>query len=157
MLYDGCKVDEALPEGTGGAAYSAYDTGNVSFLYNDIFSITAKDGRGYSLVAEHFAMLAFEPSKLIGDHTYEELRDMPNGQLLEYLAGLTALTATDADLIENVEEDGHLRLETHYVSDQGERKINVVVVQFVFPDGSTQNVFAYSDDPEPIKNVTLND
>ncbi len=155
VQFKGAEVDEPVPVDEDTVSYLDYDTGVITFKYSDIYSITANEGKGFSLVPDHYAMLAFEPSKLLEGRTYDDLKELPRGELADYMAGLTAMPASEADYLENVEEDGHLRLEAHYVSNNPNVTLYVVAVQFVFPDGTTQNFFAYSDRPLPAKDVKL--
>lgn len=153
VKYRGQDVTGALPVDDNGVVYADFDNGTIAFKYNDKFSITEESGVLFSMAPEHFGMLAYQPGELTG-HTYDELKAMPNGELLQYLASLSAVAAGDADYVDSTEEDGHLRLEAHYTSD-GTTKLNVVVTQFVFEDGSTRTLFAYMDEPEPVKDIRL--
>lgn len=155
VKFGGAEVDEPVSPEAGGVTYLDYDTGNITFSYSDYYNIIANGDKGYSLVTDRAAMLAFEPSKLLNGHTYDELKGMSEEELLEYMAGLTAITPDEAEKTECVEEDGHLRLEAQYSSESARGTIYVVAVQYVFPDETTQNFFAYSNEPVPAKNIEL--
>ena len=155
VRYNGLALDEALPVDDGSVHYADFSNETISFKYNDVYSLSEQNGTALSMVPERFGMLGYQPGTLSSAHNYEELAQMPNGELLTYLASLTGITPDEAEYVDCTEEDGHLRLETRYSSDVNGTTVYVVVTQFVFEDGSTRTLFAYMDTPEPVKDIAL--
>lgn len=148
--YNGSALDEALST----ANYKQFENDHISFAFNDAFNFTETNGVILSMVPDKYAMLAGGEDELGADTTYDSLKALSEEELLNYLCSLTSLPATESTLVRSAEENGVLRLEAQY-SNEGAtgQKLYCVVTRFVKQDGSCYTLFAYMNEPAPIKDI----